>query len=134
MIAPMTAPRERPLSPHLQVYRLPMTAKMSIMHRMTGVILMGGMVLIAAWLVAAAMGEESYNTLMGWVRHPLGVIVLFGWSLAFYYHLCNGIRHLIWDTGHLFKLRDANLAGWIVLVATAALQWATWCYAAGGTL
>lgn len=132
MIAGMSAPDTRPLSPHLQVYRLPMTAKMSITHRLSGVILMGGMLLLAAWLVALAMGADAYAQLMGWAHHPLGLVILFGWSLAFYYHLCNGIRHLIWDMGYLFKLDNARRAGWVVQLATVILQAVTWWAASGG--
>lgn len=134
MIAPMTTSTNRPLSPHLQIYNLPMTARMSITHRMTGVILQGGMVFLAGFLVAAAMGEEHYNLVMQWAAHPIGQIVLFGWAAAFYYHLCNGIRHLVWDTGRLFNVAQANLAGWIILLATAALTAGTWYMTRGGQL
>lgn len=129
MIGPMT--KERPLSPHLQVYRLPMTAKMSITHRMTGVILMAGTLLVAVVLIAAALGEAYYNDVMGWVRSDIGIVLLFGWSLALYYHLFNGIRHLFWDMGYLFELKNARAAGWVVLFATAGMTALTWYYAAG---
>lgn len=128
----MTIVNPRPLSPHLQVYRLPMTAKMSITHRMTGVILMGGLLLMAGWLIAAALGPEYYDVALAFAGSPLGKFVLFGWSAAFYYHLCNGIRHLFWDMGYLFKLTAANAAGWIVLLATALLTIGTWFLVCGG--
>lgn len=122
----------RPLSPHLQVYRLPMTAKMSITHRVTGVILMGGLIVLAAFLCAAAAGEPSYNLAVSLAASPFGQIVLIGWSAAFFYHLCNGIRHLIWDMGFLFKLKNAFMSGWIVLIAAAFLTGGTWYLVYGG--
>jgi succinate dehydrogenase / fumarate reductase, cytochrome b subunit len=124
----------RPLSPHLQVYRLPMTAKMSITHRMTGVILMGGMVLFAAFLIAAALGEDAYNLAVSLAASPFGQIALIGWSAAFFYHLCNGVRHLLWDMVFLFKPANAFIAGWIVLIATAVLTGGTWYLIYGGAL
>lgn len=133
MIARMTTDT-RPLSPHLQVYRLPMTAKMSITHRMTGVILMGGLILLAAFLCAAACGEEHYNLAVSLASSPLGQIALVAWSAAFFYHLCNGVRHLFWDMGFLFKLKNAFVSGWIVLIATALLTGGTWYLVYGGAL
>ena len=130
----MTTTHPRPLSPHLQVYRLPMTAKMSITHRMTGVILMGGLLIMAAFLVAAALGEQYYAMALSFAVSPLGQFVLFGWSAAFYYHLCNGIRHIFWDMGFLFKLKNAFASGWIVLLGTALLTAGTWYIAYGGSL
>lgn len=132
MIASMITPDTRPLSPHLQVYRLPMTAKMSISHRITGVILMGGMVLFAAFLIAAASGENGYNLAVTLAASALGQFVLIGWSAAFFYHLCNGVRHLLWDMGFLFDLKNAFIAGWIVLFVAALLTGATWYLVYGG--
>lgn len=109
-----------------------MTAKMSITHRMTGVILMGGLLLMAGWLIAAALGEQYYAQAMALAASPVGQFVLFGWSAAFYYHFCNGIRHLFWDMGYLFKLPAANAAGWVVLLGTALLTAGTWFIACGG--
>jgi len=126
----MNTPKTRPLSPHLQVYRLPMTAVMSITHRMTGVALAGGCVLISAFLIAAAVSEEWFNMITDFAITPCGTAVLFAWSLALYYHMFNGIRHLIWDTVHLLDERSAVIAGWIVLLATAGLTAATWYFAA----
>lgn len=126
-----TAPKklDRPLSPHLQVYRLPMTALMSITHRMTGVALSAGCVLITAFLIAAAVSEEAFDWIRDFSITPVGTLILFAWSFALYYHLCNGIRHLIWDTVHLLEERQAIVAGWVVLLATAALTAATWYFA-----
>jgi succinate dehydrogenase / fumarate reductase cytochrome b subunit len=117
---------ERPLSPHLQIYRWQLTMALSILHRMTGAALTVGVLLVAWWLIAAAAGEGAYNIAHGFIRSPIGLLMLFGWTVAIYYHLFNGIRHLIWDTVHLFKLRNAYLSGYIVLVLTAFCSIATW--------
>lgn len=120
---------QRPLSPHLQVYRLPMTALMSISHRMTGVALSAGCVLITAFLISAAVSEEAFMWIKDFSITLPGTIILFAWSFALYYHLCNGIRHLIWDTVHLLDQGKAIMAGWVVLLASAALTAATWYFA-----
>ncbi len=116
----------RPLSPHLQVYRLPMTALMSISHRMTGVALSAGCVLITAFLIAAAVSEEAFTWVKDFSITLLGTLILFAWSFALYYHLCNGIRHLIWDTVHLLDEKKAIAAGWVVLLSAALLTAFTW--------
>ena len=117
---------KRPLSPHLQVYRPQMTSVTSILHRVTGVALTVGLTMFAWWLVAAAIGPEAYDTFMNFAGSTLGKLLLFGWTLAFYYHLANGIRHLIWDTGLLFKIENAYRAGYVVLLITALLTGMTW--------
>ena len=91
----MTKPR--PLSPHLQVYRLPLPALMSISHRASGVVMSTGTVLVALWLVMLAAGENTFNIAQQFVSHPVGKLVMFGYSMALFYHACNGIRHLFWD-------------------------------------
>ena len=121
-----SASTKRPLSPHLQVYRLPMTANMSILHRATGVALSIGTLLIVWWLIALASGEEAFSTARGFIVSPLGLFMLFGWTASLYYHTFNGIRHLFWDAGYLFKIENANNAGWVLLLATAVFTAATW--------
>ena len=91
----MTKPR--PLSPHLQVYRLPLPALMSISHRASGVVMSTGTLLVALWLVMLAAGENTFNIAQQFVSHPIGKLVMFGYSMALFYHACNGIRHLFWD-------------------------------------
>ena len=117
---------DRPLSPHLQVYKPQMTSVLSITHRVTGVALVLGTILIACVLIAAAMGQEAYKMVMGLVATTIGKVLLFGWTVALYFHLCNGIRHLFWDMGYLFKLKNAYRAGYIVLIATFLLTVGTW--------
>jgi succinate dehydrogenase / fumarate reductase cytochrome b subunit len=116
----------RPLSPHLQVYRWQMTSVLSILHRITGVALSVGTLLLVWWLVAAAEGPEAYAHVQRFLGSWAGLVLLFGWSLALYYHLCNGLRHLWWDTGRGLDLRQVYAGGWAVIAGTAALTALTW--------
>ena len=120
------AARERPLSPHLQVYRPQLTSVLSISHRIAGVGLMAGTLLLTCWLVAAAQGPASYEILQAWLASPLGKLVLLGWSVCLFYHLLNGIRHLLWDAGWGFELKQAYATGWVVVGGTAVLTLAAW--------
>lgn len=117
---------ERPLSPHLQIYKPQMTSVTSILHRMTGVALSIGLMMFAWWLVSAAIGPEAYDIFMSFAGSPVGMVLLFGFTLAFFYHLANGIRHLFWDAGLLFKIENAYKAGYAVLIFTAVMSAATW--------
>jgi succinate dehydrogenase / fumarate reductase cytochrome b subunit len=116
----------RPLSPHLQVYRLPMTAIMSISHRITGAILAGGCLLVTAFLVSAAFSAEAFECLMTMAGSWYGKVAIFGLLASFYYHFCNGIRHLIWDTANMLEKSQAAISGWVVLISTVALTLGTW--------
>ena len=117
---------DRPLSPHLQVYRFQWTMALSILHRITGVALAVGTLLLVWWLVAAASGPEAFATVQGFIGSILGRLLLFGWTLALFYHLCNGIRHLFWDAGYGFELDVAYRSGLAVLGASVALTLITW--------
>src|ERR1700674_1731333 len=112
---------DRPLSPHLQIYRWQLTSVLSILHRATGVWLSAGAIPLVWWLVAAASGPEAYDGAEDFLGSWIGLLLLFGWTVALFYHLCNGIRHLVWDTGHGLDLRSVYMGGWLVLGATAAL-------------
>ena len=116
----------RPLSPHLQIYRPQMTSVLSILHRLTGVGLCGGMLIVAAWLMAAATGPEAYDGFMTLASCPLGKVVFFLLTLCVSFHFASGIRHLIWDAGRLFDIRDATFAGYLVLIFTALTTGAIW--------
>lgn len=122
-------PSNRPLSPHLQIYRWQLTSVMSILHRMTGVALSVGTLYLAFWLVSIALGPAAYQTAVTFARSPFGLFLLLGWTAALYYHLFNGVRHLIWDTGYLFQLKNAYAAGYAVLILTALATGLTWYYA-----
>ncbi|HLG48601.1 MAG TPA: succinate dehydrogenase, cytochrome b556 subunit [Reyranella sp.] len=115
-------PVHRPLSPHLQIYRPQLTSVLSILHRATGIALAVGALYLALW-VMCAMSPRAYSTFQSFNTSLLGRFVLGGWLFSGFYHLCNGIRHLFWDAGYGFELKDAYRSGWIVvgvsLVATA---------------
>lgn len=117
----------RPLSPHISVYRWRITSTLSILHRATGVALSLVTVLLAAWLLAAASGVEAYDTVTGFMGSPVGLLVLLAASYAFFFHLGNGIRHLFWDAGLGFEMHQTRASGWSVvafsIVATLVL-WA----------
>lgn len=119
----------RPLSPHLQIYRWPVTMAASIAHRVTGLGLAVGTLLVTWWLVAAASGTDSYDFFSAAARSPAGQLVLFGfvWSLAF--HLLNGVRHLAWDLGAGFELRTANRTGIAAVVLSFVLAVAVFAVA-----
>ena len=121
-----TSTRQRPLSPFLTVYRWQYSMALSILHRVTGCALSVGLLLFVYWLVAAASGPEAYETARRFFAHPLVTALLIGFSLAFFYHLLNGVRHLTWDTGHGLERKAARLSGWIVFLgalAATALFW-----------
>lgn len=116
----------RPLSPHLQIYRWYLTMATSILHRITGVALALGLVLLTWWLTALARGRESFATVQAAIDNPLGGLVLFGFTLALWYHLVNGIRHLLWDAGHGFGKEVAERSSLVVFGATVVLTLLTW--------
>jgi succinate dehydrogenase / fumarate reductase cytochrome b subunit len=120
------SPAERPLSPHLQVYRWQLTSVMSILHRFSGVALSLGAILLVWWLGATADGPEPYADVQRFLGSWIGLLLLFGWSLALFYHLSNGIRHLAWDTGRGLELKSVYAGGWAVLGLTAALTIVAW--------
>jgi succinate dehydrogenase / fumarate reductase cytochrome b subunit len=117
---------ERPLSPHLQVYRPQLTSTLSILHRITGVFLTLGTLVLVWWLVAAASGPDYFPYVQGWIGSWIGYLLLFGWSAALFYHLTNGIRHLVWDAGYGFELATVYRSGYAVVAATAALTLLAW--------
>jgi succinate dehydrogenase / fumarate reductase cytochrome b subunit len=116
----------RPLSPHLSIYRWPLTMTLSILHRVTGVLLSCGFVLLAVWLVAMANGAPSYQDLADVLQSAPGRILLAALSFAFFYHLANGVRHLVWDLGYGFEKSQANASGWAVIVSTLLLTLLYW--------
>lgn len=117
---------KRPLSPHLQVYRPQLTSILSITHRLSGVALSVGTLLLVYWLAAAAAGPEAFESAQSFVGSFLGRLLLFGWTIGLFFHLCNGIRHLFWDVGLGFELDDVYRSGWTVVAATAVLSLMTW--------
>jgi succinate dehydrogenase / fumarate reductase cytochrome b subunit len=116
----------RPLSPHLSIYRWPITMTLSILHRATGLVLSVGLVVLVAWLFSAASGAEPYSTVVSTLDSTLGRVCLAGWSFAFFFHLSNGIRHLVWDAGFGFEIRQANASAWFVLLLALVLTTLFW--------
>lgn len=122
-------PQERPLSPHLQVYRWQVQMVTSILHRATGVILTLGSLLVVWALLALAAGAERWAQFVDCARSPLGFIVLFGWSWALAYHLLNGIRHLVQDAGYACDIPDFVRNSWISIVGSLVLTAIIWLLA-----
>ena len=117
----MSNPRTRPISPHLQIYRPQLTSVLSIMHRLTGLLLSGASVVLSLWLVSLALGEPTYTRFSGlwdsWAATTLMAAVVF----CVYFHLLNGVRHLAWDLGFGFDLATVYASGWTVVVGALAL-------------
>ena len=126
------ATRERPLSPHLQVYRWQITMVMSILHRATGVGLSIGAFGLAWWLVMFAMGPGHAERAMQCVASPLGLSVVFAFSLSLVYHLFNGLRHLAWDAGWGYDIPAVYKTGYTVAILTVLVTAAIWFFALGG--
>ena len=116
----------RPLSPHLQVYRWPISMMLSIGHRVTGVGLGIGALLLTWWLVAAAVSDDAFDAVQGFLATPFGLLLLFGWTLALFFHLFAGIRHLAWDAGYGFDKPWYDRSGWAVVIATALATVLLW--------
>jgi succinate dehydrogenase / fumarate reductase cytochrome b subunit len=118
--------KPRPLSPHLQIYRPQLTSVMSISHRASGAALAAGTLLLCLWLVALAAGDRWYGVAALAVSHPLGQLVLFGYSVALIYHALNGVRHLSWDRGIGLTIPAVYRSGWIVLLLTVGITALLW--------
>jgi succinate dehydrogenase / fumarate reductase cytochrome b subunit len=117
---------ERPISPHLQIYKWQITSVLSILHRITGAALGIGTLLLAWWLLAAASGPHAFAVAQGFIASWLGRLILLGFSWALFFHLCNGIRHLAWDAGYGFDIPTVERTGWLVVIGSAALTLLAW--------
>ncbi len=116
----------RPVSPHLQVYKLHMLMVLSGSHRITGMALSAGTVILLWFLIAAATSDAAYGWFTWVVGSPIGYLAMFGWTGSMWYHFCNGIRHLTWDFGVGFEVPELYRSGRAVLVGAAALTVLTW--------
>jgi succinate dehydrogenase / fumarate reductase cytochrome b subunit len=125
-MAETTREIERPLSPHLGIYRMTITMLMSIVHRITGSANYVGTLLLAAWLVSIAMGENAYASVNALFGHPIGKLILLGYSWSLIHHMLGGIRHLIWDTGRGLQPATADVLGWLTILGSLALTAALW--------
>ena len=118
--------RSRPLSPHIQIYRPQITSVLSITHRATGIALAAGLLLLVYWLVALASGPQGYSNAQAVLGSWFGRIALLGFTLAFFFHLSNGIRHLFWDSGRGFELSTVYASGKATIAATVVLTLIAW--------
>ena len=116
----------RPLSPHLQIYKLSITMVMSIVHRLTGAALYVGTLLLAWWLIAVAQGEKYYVFVNAVLGHPIGKLILFAYTWALIHHMLGGMRHLYWDTGRGFALSSINRLSWLTVFGSISLTFAVW--------
>ena len=132
MLSKETMPRTksvRPLSPHLQIYSPQITSVLSILHRATGVVLTFGTIFLVYWLLAAAHGPDAFERAQFFMGSWYGQLVLLGVSFSLFYHLANGIRHLIWDAGYGFELSVLRVTGIVVVVSAFGLTILTWIIA-----
>lgn len=118
--------RARPTSPHLEIYRWQIGNSLSILHRLTGVALALGLLALCYWLVSLAGGEQSYAAAAKLLASPLGLLVLAGWTFAFFYHLMNGVRHLFWDVGYGFERTQRHASGWFAVLGALGATLAAW--------
>ena len=116
----------RPLSPHLTIYRWPISMTLSILHRITGVALSAGLVVLMIWLLALSFGATAFEPVVTLLGTIIGKLALVGFSFAFFFHFCNGIRHLFWDVGKGFEMRQVNASAWSVVVVSLSLTLLLW--------
>ena len=120
------APRSAPLSPHLGIWAWGPVNLTSIFHRATGIANAAGLSLLTAWLASGAIGEGAYGVVTGILGSPFGLLVLFGFTLSVMYHLSNGIRHLVWDSGHLLGKGQRGVSALAVYVSAVVLTGIVW--------
>ena len=123
---------QRPLSPHLQIYKPQLTSVLSITHRATGAVLAAGALLAVYWLYALASGAKAYAQAQALLGSWFGKVILMGLMFSLFYHLLNGIRHLMWDAGYGLELKSAYQTGWAVVILSAILTAASWAVILGG--
>lgn len=117
---------ERPLSPFLSVWRIQISMFLSGLHRITGVALVIGILLFAWWIIAAGAGPDAFSVVQGFVGSWIGMLMLFGWTFSLFYHLCNGIRHMLWDIGTGLTVDGIKTGGWIMAGSALALTLLCW--------
>jgi succinate dehydrogenase / fumarate reductase cytochrome b subunit len=124
--AKSAALRPRPLSPHLQIYKRLINMVMSILHRITGTALYVGTLLLAWWLIAVAQGERYYVYVNSVLGHPIGKLILIGYTWALIHHMLGGMRHLYWDTGRGFDLDTVSRLSWLTIIGSIVLTALVW--------
>ena len=118
--------RQRPLSPHLQIYKPQITSMLSILHRATGIALSIGSVILVLWILALTLGENTYLMYSNLINNWFGKLIIFGFTFALFYHLSNGIRHLFWDAGFGFELSTVYKSGYATVGASVLLTAVAW--------
>lgn len=128
------AEAQRPLSPHIQIYRWQAQMVSSIVHRATGVALAVGTLVVIYGLIELAGGEDGFNEFRALIGSPIGMLLMLGWSWSLFYHLCNGIRHLIQDGGAGYEINQFVRSSWLSLIGSVVLTVVAWVYVltAGG--
>ena len=127
---PMTT-HERPLSPHLQIYKLELPMLLSGLHRITGIALSVGSILLVAWISSAVYSAEAFASMNRFLGGFIGQFVLFGWTFSLIYHSVSGVRHLIWDSGRLLEVRQIYSSSKIVLTIAIVLTLLAWILGGG---
>ena len=128
-MADASVKHERPLSPHLGIYRMSISMLMSIVHRITGAALYFGTILLAAWLIGVAQGPKAFATVNSFFGHPVGLFIMFGYTWALIHHMLGGLKHFVWDTGRGFNLGTVNLLSWLTPILSIGLTAAIWLFA-----
>jgi succinate dehydrogenase / fumarate reductase, cytochrome b subunit len=128
------AQTQRPLSPHLQIYKWQVQMVTSILHRATGIALAVGTLMVLWGLLSLAAGEDAFNQFKTCMGSPLGMILMIGWTWSLFFHLCNGIRHLIQDAGAGYAIDQFKLSSWLSVIGSIVLTLLVWAYVltAGG--
>ena len=122
---------KNPLSPHLQIYRWHISSLLSIIHRISGVINLLGLILIFFWLIFLSLGENNYQSFLLIINSFIGKFILIGFTWSMSFHLLSGIRHLVWDLGYGFEIKTANITGVIVIISSLALTIIFWLFSRG---
>ena len=118
--------KERPISPHLQVYKPQITSVLSIFHRITGVAMTFGLILLVVWIFTLSLGKEYFEYFSMFIKSWFGMLTLFGFTFALNYHFCNGIRHLFWDAGYGYEIETVQKSGLAVVVVSCSLTILIW--------
>ena len=118
--------RQRPLSPHLQIYKPQITSVLSILHRGTGIVLSIGSIILVLWIVTLTLGESTYLMYSNIINNWFGKFIIFGFTFALFYHLSNGIRHLFWDAGYGYEIETVQKSGLAVVVVSCSLTILIW--------
>ena len=122
---------KNPLSPHLQIYRWQVSSLVSIIHRITGILNLLGLIFICAWISSAGIGENFFESFSVFLKSFIGEFILIGFTWSISYHLLSGIRHIFWDLGYGYEIKTANLSGIIVIIGSLFLTIILWMIGKG---